>query len=409
MAATRITNPYIQYLDAVGEPLAAGTLTVYENGTTTLASIYSDAALTTPQSNPYTLSSLGQVIGNIFINETVRLLLKNSTGATIWQLDDVNVESDADSIINLLAAKGCAFTYADVISAGYTIVAGNVVRGSDGNTYKYNSGSVVDPVTDTPYDQNTGLSNSGAWTDLVIAYSPVTPSYVASQLSPIEANIVTIESNIATLQSQVDTPDYFSGLEISNNASVNKLDIASGSAMDSTNSYRMNLSSSINKSTSNFSTGTGNGGFPSLLTIATSTFYRVFLIAKADGTADVGFDSIGNSSASALLNDATDFIYFRQIGWIRTNASTATTIDNFYKIDNKYYWEDILEDRALAAASNSDVTITVTAPPNTNAELCVYAAINTNGDLTSSLRFHSSEFTVSSIPRYTLIFLCDLE
>ena len=43
----------------------------------------------------------------------------------------------------------------------------------------------------------------------------------------------------------------------------------------------------------------------------------------------------------------------------------------------------------------------VTAPPNTNAELCVYAAINTNGDLTSSLRFHSSEFTVSSIPRYT--------
>lgn len=379
MAATRISNPYVQYLDSTGEPVAAGTLTVYQNGTTTLASIYSDAALTVAQSNPYTLNSLGQVAGDIFINETVRLLLKDSSGSTIWQLDDVNVEADADAIINLLAAKGCAFTYADVVSAGYTITAGDVVRGSNGNTYKYNSGSVVDPVTDTPYDQDSGLSNSGAWTDVVIANAPLTPG--SSTITDIEADVESLQTSVNFLETSISGSN---GLAISNNVSDSDhdLDVATGSILDSTGSVTMVLSTAITKridAAGGWVAGNGNGGFPSLLTLTADTWYRVFLIAKVDGTSDVGFDSMANSNAAALLNDASDYSFYKQIGYVYSNASL--NIENFTKTGNLYTWKspNASDDTGGSNLPTTKTNYSVLCPPNLLCSVNARLRLNVTG------------------------------
>lgn len=380
MAATRLTNPYVQFLDSTGQPVAAGTLTVYQNGTTTLANIYSDAALTTPQTNPYTLNSLGQVPGAIFYNETVRLLLKDSSGATIWQLDDVNVEADADALINLLAAKGCAFTYADVVSAGYTITAGDVVRGSNGNTYKYNSGSVVDPVTDTPYDQDTGLSNSGAWTDIVIANAPLTPG--SSTITDIEADVTALQTSVAALETSLTASN---GLQISNGTDADHdIDIAAGAIQDSGGSVTLVLSSVLTKQIdANWAAGDDAGGFPSLLSLAADTWYRVFLIAKPDGTVDAGFDSVANDDAAALLTDATGYSLYRQIGWVYSNSSS--NIRQFIYLNGYYQWTELVTDETITGTSSLPSTRTnygVIVPPSLLGDINISVTLKPTGSTT---------------------------
>ena len=54
-----LLEPGLQYEDANGDPLSAGTITFYDTNTTTLKAVYSNAALTTSITNPYTLDAGG--------------------------------------------------------------------------------------------------------------------------------------------------------------------------------------------------------------------------------------------------------------------------------------------------------------------------------------------------------------
>jgi hypothetical protein len=74
-----------------GAPVASGTITVYDTGTTTRKSIYTNAALTVAASNPLTLDSAGRLSSNIYVTDGERctVLLETSSGATVETPDDI--------------------------------------------------------------------------------------------------------------------------------------------------------------------------------------------------------------------------------------------------------------------------------------------------------------------------------
>lgn len=82
MAATLLPNAKQQFFDANGNPLAAGTVTFYVPGTSTLKATYQDAAQTISNTNPIILDAAGEAI--IFGSGAYRQLVKDSLGNTIW-------------------------------------------------------------------------------------------------------------------------------------------------------------------------------------------------------------------------------------------------------------------------------------------------------------------------------------
>lgn len=89
--AALMPGPIQQYFDSSGNPLANGSLTFYAAGTTTPLAAYADASLATPLSNPLTLNSAGRTTTPVFLSSgsSYKILLKNSSGSTIWTVDNV--------------------------------------------------------------------------------------------------------------------------------------------------------------------------------------------------------------------------------------------------------------------------------------------------------------------------------
>lgn len=80
--------PNMQWLDASGNPLAAGTVTTYQCGTTTLRSTYTTSALSVANSNPTTLDGAGRA--PMYLTQACyKFLVKNSAGTTIYTQDNV--------------------------------------------------------------------------------------------------------------------------------------------------------------------------------------------------------------------------------------------------------------------------------------------------------------------------------
>lgn len=85
-----ILPPRREARNASGDGYSGAKLTIYEAGTTTPASIYSDANLTTPLANPVTADS-GGVFPAIYAAEgaTFDIICKTAGGTTLYTEDDV--------------------------------------------------------------------------------------------------------------------------------------------------------------------------------------------------------------------------------------------------------------------------------------------------------------------------------
>lgn len=111
---------------------------------------------------------------------------------------------------------------------------------------------------------------------------------------------------------------YINGLTIANNGSdpEHDIDIAVGDCRDFANTKNIKLTSAITKQIdANWAEGAAAGGFPSSLTLSNTTWYRVFVILKSDGTIDAGYDT--SATAANLLSDATGYAEYRQVGYSR--------------------------------------------------------------------------------------------
>lgn len=83
--------PRFRFNDANGNPLALGSVTVYQAGTTTLVNTYQDAALNTLNTNPVPLDANGECLFWTDGASALKFDLKDSGGATVsgWPVDNI--------------------------------------------------------------------------------------------------------------------------------------------------------------------------------------------------------------------------------------------------------------------------------------------------------------------------------
>jgi hypothetical protein len=98
--AFRIGDQSPVYFDSDGvTPCASGTLTTFINSTTTPVATYSDIGLSVSNGTSITLNSVGRSPVEIWSGATIRVVLKNVNGTTIWTRDNVQSGSGLPSLV----------------------------------------------------------------------------------------------------------------------------------------------------------------------------------------------------------------------------------------------------------------------------------------------------------------------
>ena len=132
--------------------------------------------------------------------------------------------------------------------------------------------------------------------------------------------------------------------------------------------------------------GDSQGAFPSGLTL-NAGWYRVFLIAKADGTTDWGFDTANN--AINLLADAAGagYIKYRRRGWMYWDGAKLEHFIHKGVWDFEWVnWSGKTFDQNKNAATGPRAPINILVPPNCDARISgqlgigsPFAATDTDG------------------------------
>lgn len=164
---------------------------------------------------------------------------------------------------------------------------------------------------------------------------------------------------------------YLSGCILSNDATTpnTKLDVSAGIAMDSTNTFLINLPATV----INFGV-TGAGGLDAG-SIAAATWYHVFAIAKADGTAS----AIVSTSASSPTMPS-GYTYKRRIGSARSDVSSH--LNTFSQLGDEFLWTGSsspwLDVNAVTLAATAQ-TKTLTVPTGVQVYALFHAFIRDDG------------------------------
>jgi hypothetical protein len=190
--------------DDTGEPLAAGTVTVYDAGTTSLRTVYTDFALSSAASNPLTLDSAGRAV--VYTDKRVKLLIKNSSGATVRTIDNVGT-ADSDLPVastNTLAGDGLTAPGDGSLAVnpdGTTLeISTDIVRVKDGGItgtkWKKTTVSKTTTYTATTSDDTILCSASGgAWTLSLPAAASSAGKIFTIKKTDSSTNAITIDGS----------------------------------------------------------------------------------------------------------------------------------------------------------------------------------------------------------------------
>lgn len=180
-----------------------------------------------------------------------------------------------------------------------------------------------------------------------------------------------VSSHLSGIDDELPNITVEYGCKISNNGADQEhdLDISVGSRLAASLDVRITLESALTKRIDvAWAAGTGDGGFPTGITLSASTWYHVFLIKDvANGNVDAGFDT--SITAANLLSDASDYTKYKRIGSILTD--TSKNIVQFVQKGNVFYWKSPVMDQnaALGDASAHLIAISVPLGVNVNALL----------------------------------------
>src|SRR5437899_421050 len=167
------------------------------------------------------------------------------------------------------------------------------------------------------------------------------------------------------LQAAVVARGYLAGLTLSTAGSSSTMTVAAGQAVDSANANVMVLASALNKTTSSWAVGSGNGGLDTGA-IAASTWYHFFLIKRVDTNV---VDEVFSLSATSPTMP-TSYTLKRRIGSGRTDGSSNWTA---FSQDGDYFrWLASVLDINTTNPGTAAVTATLTVPAGVN----VHALMN---------------------------------
>ena len=189
---------------------------------------------------------------------------------------------------------------------------------------------------------------------------------------------------------------YLSGFKLSNDSGTPNtvLDIAAGSAVDSTNAVPI-IGTAFTKSTAgSWTAGTGNNGMGSGLTIAISTWYHVFAIIN-NGVYDVYFDTSVTAANAPASTSA-----FRRIGSFKTDGSAH--IIAFIQDGNLFQWLIPLQDITATNPGTSAASYTLTVPTGIRVQAVVSACVRSAVDSTAAIGLLSDLSTTDTAPSGTL-------
>lgn len=115
-----------QFLDANGDPLASGTIEIFDAATTSQRTTYTDAAGTIANANPLTLDSAGRLATSVYIPTGAwKLILKDEEGATIVSEDGIEGALDTASLAITSAAPEVSVS---TWTSGQTVSAADMGR-----------------------------------------------------------------------------------------------------------------------------------------------------------------------------------------------------------------------------------------------------------------------------------------
>lgn len=189
-----------------------------------------------------------------------------------------------------------------------------------------------------------------------------------------------VEASVFRSQESAYSYGHIYGLTISNGTdATNDINIGVGAARSSDDTVNMTVSTAIGKQidaawAAGGTTASPAGGFPTGISIANDTWYRVFLISTPGGTVDAGFDT--SATAVNLLANATGYTKYRQIGWIRrdTAANKAFTHRN-----GAFYYKSQIADVNSNNPGTSLVTSSLTVPPDEKCDAMVNVKLRRDG------------------------------
>lgn len=129
--AQLIYSPRIQAIDADGNPLVGALLYTYDAGTVTPRVTYSDAALSTPNTNPIVSDSSGR-FSAIYVatsGQNLKLTMRTSTGSLVLEQDNVPlIQFLAGELGTILHPRAPAEISAGVTPTSYQYPEGHVFR-----------------------------------------------------------------------------------------------------------------------------------------------------------------------------------------------------------------------------------------------------------------------------------------
>lgn len=150
-----------QFLDSNGDPLPGAKLHVYQNGTTTAQTIYTDAALSTVSVNPVILDIAGRTPTNIYLTDgtSVTVDLDTSADADVFSRDEVFGWAALSnlSVMTLAALKALSsMADGDVV----TLLGYHTAHDNGGGVYAYDADSTESANNGTVVLPDSGV---GRW------------------------------------------------------------------------------------------------------------------------------------------------------------------------------------------------------------------------------------------------------
>jgi hypothetical protein len=98
-AVTILPYPKFQAIDTAGNPIVGGLVYTYKAGTNTPKAACATYNCSSYQTNPIVLDSRGEA--TIYLNGTYKIVLQDSTGASIWTIDNVRGMGTSDARVDV--------------------------------------------------------------------------------------------------------------------------------------------------------------------------------------------------------------------------------------------------------------------------------------------------------------------
>jgi hypothetical protein len=343
----------------------------YAAGTTTAKDTYTSNTYTTPLSNPVVADASGY-FSVIWTSGDYKVRLYTDANVLVWEVDNytndsgvttfaegvLSSPSSAANVITASLSTAPAYPYVDQLQVVVELQHGaNTIYNPTFNLNSLGAKTIKRDNNQPLYISDTG----GSGYKLYLSYSATNDVWIL--LNPANTNKFGLGL------------EWKNGLLVSNNVAdaTNDIDIAVGSIMDTTNVYRINLTSALTIPIDAVFNVAAGGGRSDQDSLTNDTWYGAWVLSKSTNTSDTK-GILATTKAKSLADTvamAAGYNISRLVGYVR--RGTATNLAFVNSGNGKSMWDVPISN--VTAVSTAGATSTVTIPPSQTGILGYYIGI----------------------------------